>query len=162
MRAHSLVIAALAAAGFSGCLYEKPVAPGTPEAVDARALGTWRCVNPESEKAETLTVSERPDRRYRAEFVEGDDAPAVFSAYAVTFASQRILNAQEVVEGEPRKWTLARYTLHTPDVLRLEAARNDAFGEATTPEQREKILAAALKGGELFADFCVCMRAAKK
>jgi hypothetical protein len=161
MRAR-LVVVALAAAGLSGCLYEQPVAPGAAEPVDAQVLGTWKCVNPEGEKVETLTVSARPDRRYRAEFDDGDETPAVFTAYAVTFHEGRILNAQELVHGEPRKWTVARYTLHTPNVLRLEAARHDAFGEATTPEQREKILAAAVKGGELFTDFCVCMRAAKE
>jgi hypothetical protein len=157
-----LVAVALLAASLSGCLYEQPVAPGAAEPVDPQVLGKWKCVNPESEKVETLTVSERPDRRYRAEFDEGDDTPTVFTAYAVTFRSERILNAQELVHGEARKWTLARYTLHTPNVLRLEGARQDVLGEATTPEQREKVLAAAIKGGDLFADFCVCMRAAKE
>lgn len=151
----------LAAASLAGCLYEQPVAPGTAEAVDAHVLGTWKCVNPEGEKVETLTVTERPDHRYRAEFDEGDDKPTVFVGYAVTFQSQRILNVQEFVHGEPRKWTLARFTLHTPNVLRLEGARSDVFGDATTADQRERILAAALKSGVLFADFCVCMRAAK-
>jgi hypothetical protein len=161
MRARHLVVVAIAV-GLPGCLYEQPVAPGAAEAVDARLLGTWKCVNPESEKAETLTISERPDHRYRTEFDEGDGAPSVFFAYAVTFASERIVNAQEVVDGEPRKWTLARYTLHSPNVLRLEAADHEAFEKATTPEQREKVLAAGLKGGQLFGDFCVCIRAAKK
>jgi hypothetical protein len=152
----------LCAASLGGCLYDQPVAPGAPEAVDAHVLGTWKCVSPEGEKVETLTVTERPDHRYRAEFDEGDDSPSVFVAYAVTLSSERILNAQEFVHGEARKWTLARYTLHTPNVLRLEAARHDVLGEPTTPEQREKVLAAALKDGTLFADFCVCMRAAKE
>ena len=127
MAPHRIIVLA-AAACLSGCLYEQPMAPGAAEAVDARVLGTWKCVNPESEKAETLTVSERPDHRYRAEFAEGDDAAAVFSAYAVTYASERVVNAQEVVDGEPRKWTLARYTLLGPNVLRLEAARLEALG----------------------------------
>ena len=151
----------LGAASLTGCLYDQPVAPGTAEAVDAHVLGTWKCVNPEGEKVETLTVTERPDHRYRAQFDEGDDDPAVFVGYAVTFHSERILNVQEFVHGEPRKWTLARFTLHTPNVLRLEAARHDVFGDATTADQRQEILAAALKSGVLFADFCVCMRAAK-
>jgi hypothetical protein len=149
------------AASLAGCLYDQPVAPGTAEAVDAHVLGTWKCVNPEGEKVETLTVTERPEHRYRAEFDEGDDKPSVFVGYAVTFGSERILNVQEFVHGEPRKWTLARFTLHTSNVLRLEAARHDVFGDATTADQREKILAAALKSGVLFADFCVCIRAAK-
>jgi len=149
------------AASFAGCLYDQPVAPGPAEAVDAHVLGKWKCVNPEGEKVETLTVTERPDHRYRAEFEEGDDTPSVFVGYAVTFGSERILNVQEFVHGEPRKWTLARFTLHTPNVLRLEGARHDVFGDATTADQREKILAAALKSGVLFADFCVCMRASK-
>jgi len=151
----------LAAAFVAGCLFEQPVAPGTAEAVDAHVLGTWKCVNPEGEKVETLTVTERPDHRYRAEFDEGDESPTVFVGYAVTFQSERILNVQEFVHGEPRKWTLARFTLHTPNVLRLEAARSDVFGDATTADQRQGILAAALKSGVLFTDFCVCMRAAK-
>jgi hypothetical protein len=149
------------AVSLAGCLYDQPVAPGTAEAVDAHVLGTWKCVNPEGEKVETLTVTERPDRRYKAEFDEGDDKPSVFVGYAVTFGSERIVNVQEFVHGEPRKWTLARFTLHTPNVLRLEAARHDVFGDATTADPREKILAAALKSGVVFADFCVCMRAAK-
>jgi hypothetical protein len=160
MRA-GLLAALVGAVSLAGCLYDQPVAPGTAEAVDAHVLGTWKCVNPEGEKVETLTVTERPDHRYKAEFDEGDDKPSVFVGYAVTFGSERILNVQEFVHGEPRKWTLARFTLHTPNVLRLEAARADVFGDATTADQREKILAAALKSGVLFADFCVCMRAAK-
>jgi hypothetical protein len=107
MRAPRAVVALLAA-GLAGCLYEQPVAPGAAEPVVPQVLGKWKCVNPEGEKVETLTVSERPDRRYRAEFDEGDGAPGVFIAYAVAFRSARILNAQEVVDGEPRKWTVAR------------------------------------------------------
>jgi hypothetical protein len=145
-----------------GCIYDQAVAPGAAEALDKNVLGKWKCVNPEGEKVETLTVTEQPDRRYRAEFDEGDESPTVFVAYGVTFRSERILNAQEFVHGEARKWTLARYTLHTPNVLRLEGAQHDALGEATTPEQREKALAAAIKDGTLFADFCVCIRAAKE
>lgn len=155
---------AVAFGGLSlvACLFDQPVAPGAALAVDKNVLGKWKCVNPEGEKVETLTVTEQPDRRYRAEFDEGDDSPTVFVAYAVTSGSERILNAQEFVHGEPRKWTLARYTLHTPNVLRLEGAHGDVFGDATTAEQREKVLASSLKSGVLFADFCVCMRAAKE
>ena len=156
------IAALLCGLSLVACLVDQPVAPGAALAVDKNVLGKWKCVNPEGEKVETLTVTEQPERRYRAEFDEGDDSPTVFVAYAVTSGSERILNAQEFVHGEARKWTLARYTLHTPNVLRLEGARGDAFGDATTAEQREKILAATLKSGVLFADFCVCMRAAKE
>ena len=69
---------------------------------------------------------------------------------------------RDPVDGEPRKWTLARYSLPAPNVLRLEAADHDAFEKATTAEQRAKVLAAGLKSGQLFGDFCVCIRAAKK
>jgi hypothetical protein len=134
VRARHLAVL-LCAASLAGCLYDQSVAPGAAEAVDAHVLGTWKCVTPAGEKVETLTVTERPDHRYRAQFAEGDD-PAVFVGYAVTFQSERILNVQEFVHGEARKWTLARFTLHTPNVLRLEAARHDVFGDATTADQR--------------------------
>lgn len=154
--------AVLLAMCASGCLYEQPLAPGTAEPVDARLLGTWRCITPESDEIGRLTVAEAPDHRYRAEFGGGDDEPTVFSAYAVTFASERLVNAQEVVAGEPKKWTVARYTLYRRNLLHLEFAREEAFRGAATPAERSKTLGRALKDGQVFEDFSTCVRVSMK
>ena len=99
------------------------------------------------------------DNLFEADWSRGRLLYTALTPSGATYTGREDL--AEFVHGEPRKWTLARFTLHTPNVLRLEGARNDVFGDATTAQQRERILAAALKSGVLFADFCVCMRAAK-
>ena len=67
---------------LAGCLYEQPVAPrGGRKRWTRMSSGPGNGVNPEGEKVETLTVTERPDHRYRAQFDEGDDDPAVFVGY---------------------------------------------------------------------------------
>jgi len=151
-----------AAVMLSGCLYDHPVAPGAPEALDPAVMGRWKCVSPDGDGVETLTVSAGPDRRYRAEVAGTDEKPFVFTGYPVTFESQKVVNVQELVDGEPRKWTLVRYTLHRPTVLHLEGARREPLEGARTVEERARAARSALKEGRLFDDFCVCIRAAQK
>src|SRR5262249_48171478 len=124
---------------------------------ERQLLGAWRCVAPEATNPAVLTVAEAPDQGYRAQFVDADDK-SVFAAYAVRFESTLLINAQEVVEGGPGKWTLVRYTLYRPGVLHLEFARDEPFRSATTREQRLTILRRGLGGTDLFEDYCTCVR----
>lgn len=132
MRATTVLLAVT----LAGCLYDEPLAPGSADAVDIRVLGAWRCVSPERADADPtiLTVSRVGDRTYRAEFTDGEEEPTVFSAYAVTLGRKRLLNAQQIEDGQPGKWTLARYTLHTPTVLHIEFARDEPFRDITRKE----------------------------
>ncbi len=156
-----LAFVLLEAACLAGCLYEQPLAPGRAEPVERRVLGTWRCVAPDSDEPAILAVTHAAEGRYRAEFGGGEDSPSIFSAYAVRFEGKRLLNAQEIVEGEPRKWTLARYTLYRPTVLHIEFARDEPFREAATQGERVKVLKRVLKQEQLFEDYCTCIRIAK-
>jgi hypothetical protein len=151
-----------AALCLSGCLYDQPLAPGAAEPLDPAVMGAWKCVNPDGDEVETLTVGTAADRRYRVGLAGGEDKPSVFTAYPVTFESQKVVNIQEVVDGQARKWTLVRYTLHRPTVLHVEFAHHEPFEGAATAEQRLKVLREELKEGRLFGDFCVCIRAAQK
>ena len=142
-----------------GCLYDEPFLPGRPEVLDQQLLGEWRCISSERASAEPaiLTVSRDADRTYRAEFVGGGGDPTVFSAYTVAVANARFLNAQEIVDNRPRKWTVARYTLHTPTILHIEFARDEPFRGIANKDQ----LAAfkrELKGNRLFEEYCLCVR----
>ena len=153
-----LATAAVLATVCAGCLYSEPLVPGAAEPVDHRVLGPWRCVAPDSAEPSILTVTQAPDRRYRAEFSGGEDKPAVFVAYAVRFEGKLLLNAQLIEDGDPGKWTLVRYTLYRPNVLHIEFARDEPFREATTSGQRMGVLKRELRGAQLFEDYCTCIR----
>jgi hypothetical protein len=127
------------------------------EPVDQRLLGAWRCVAPDSTNPAILTVTQAPDRGYRTELVEGEDK-SVFSVYAVKFEGALLINAQEIVDSEPHKWTLGRYTLYRPTVLHVEFARDEPFRESTTSAQRLAVLKRQLGGTSLFEDYCTCVR----
>jgi hypothetical protein len=162
VRRLSLTIVLAAAAALPGCLFDAPVLPGPPQAVDARLPGAWRCITPESEDAMVLTITRQGDRGYRAEFKGGDDAPMVFAAQAVTRAGKTLLNAQELAESGPQRWTVARYTLLRPGVLHLEAARESALKDAAGDAARLAAFDRALAKGEAFEDFCTCVRIATR
>jgi hypothetical protein len=128
------------------------------EPVDRRVLGPWRCVASDSAEPLILTVTQAPDRRYRADFTGGAEKPAAFSVYAVRFEGKVLLNAQLIEDGEPGKWTLVRYTLYRPTVLHIEFARDEPFRELTTSGQRIAVLKRELMGAQLFEDYCTCVR----
>lgn len=142
----------------AGCLYTDPLVLGTAEPVDRNVLGPWRCVAPENAEPMILTVTEAPERKYRAEFTGGEEKPAVFFAYAVRFAGKRLLNVQVVEDGDPGKWTLVRYTLYRPTALHIEFARDEPFRDATTTAQRMAVLKRELMSAHLFEDYCTCIR----
>jgi len=149
-----LVCAAL----LAGCIYEQPLAPGKAETPDGHVLGDWGCVAPDSDKPAMLKVTLLANQRYQAVFGPTEDDQSVFQAYAVSFAGSRLLNVQEVVDGEPRKWTMARYALLRPRVLHVEFARDEPFRQATTQDERIALLRRLLKRDQLFEDYCTCVR----
>jgi hypothetical protein len=142
-----------------GCLYSEPFLPGVPQEVDTHVLGRWRCVAPEQadKDAAILNVSRLSDRSYRAEFTAPGEETTVFTAYGVDVGGKSFLNAQEVVEGKPKKWTVARYSLHTPSILQIEFARDEPFRNVPK-DQRLRAFESELKGNRLFEDYCACIR----
>jgi hypothetical protein len=107
--------------------------------------------------AAVLNVSRISDQTFQAEFSAPGDEPTVFSAYAVSVGGEQFLNAQEIGEGRPKKWTVARYRLHTPSVLQIEFARDEAF-RSIPRDQRLAAFKKELAGKRLFEDYCACIR----
>ena len=157
-----LAIVLMAAMALPGCLFDRPLVPGTPEPVDARLVGAWRCVAPDAEEPAILTVTGSADRRYRAELAGKDEKPSIYSAQAVAFEGKRLLNVQEIEDGTPKRWTVVRYTLLRPDALHIEAADEKAFEGASTDAQRLAAMKRALAHDALFSAFCTCVRIPKK
>jgi hypothetical protein len=151
----------LLAAGTTACLFEQPLIPGSPLAVDRPLIGAWRCVSPDGPDSALLTISTTPEGWYSAEFKdEGDEKgkPTVWSAYSVTFEKARFLNVRSIGERDGKEWTIARYTLFKPTVLNLEQVKDKAFDGATTREAR---LALLKKPEDVFQEYCTCVRIVK-
>lgn len=146
--------------GIGGCIYEDPLAPGTTEPVDARLLGDWRCVSATTKDEGILGISKTAEGRYRAQFVapEPEEDPAVFVADAVRFEEKILVNAQEILDGKPGKWTLVRYALATPNALSLEVAEDRPFREAKNRDERTRILRQELARSGFFQPFQTCTR----
>lgn len=80
-----------------------------------------------------------------------------FSVHAVEVGGKPFLNAQEVVDGQPKKWTVARHSLHTPSILQIEVERDEPFRNVPK-DQRVRTFESELKGNRLFEDYCACIR----
>jgi hypothetical protein len=139
---------------LSGCLWDEPLLPG-PARGEARLVGTWKCMGPETEELLTLKVTEPSPRQYRAEFDGGEDEPLVQLASIVRFQGQELLNVQDEESG---KWTVARHTLYRPELLHLEMLQDAAFQDAEDSAARLAILKKGLKDGKAFEDYCTCIR----
>ena len=67
------------------------------------------------------------------------------------------MNVEAMEPADKRFWSLARFTLHRPDVLQIELAKEEPFRQAPADSPRT-VVARALERGDLFADWCVCAR----
>src|SRR5262245_35344295 len=163
----ALWLAVLAALSLAGCgKSEKPIAhagpgpiaPGGAEPIDARLLGTWRCVTAGDSSAAVLTVAEAPEGRYRAELVEDGHTDSCL-AYGVRVGAERVLNVQLLPNDN--EWALARYTLYRPNLLLIESGPSDTLMKAAT-QADGRLLERVLKEREPFGVSLACVRIEKK
>jgi hypothetical protein len=115
-------------------------------------------VSPNAEEPALLTVTRGTEGRYQVELAGKDERPSVYSAQAVSFEGKTLLNVQEIEDGTPKRWTVARFALPRPNVLVVEAASEKPFEGATTDAKRLGDLRRALAADTLFEDFCTCVR----
>jgi hypothetical protein len=143
-------------------LFDAPLAQGPAEAVDKAVIGAWRCVAADEESTMLLTVAEQPASHYGIVMKSGTEAPDQFEGYAVSIDGARVVNVQEVGDRGNKKWTLVRYSLPRPNILEIEAARDEPFKGSDAPEARAAVLRKELRGKDLFQGYCVCIRTEKK
>lgn len=155
MDTRSSFLAILLALTAAGCLFDEPLLPGPPLALERQLLGTWRCVAPDARETARLTVATTPEGWYRAEIRSEDEEPTAWHAYAVDFEKTRLLNVQWVGDDQRKTWTVARYTLFKPTLLNLERMKDEPFEVATSRQARLSILKNA---PGLFLDYCTCVR----
>lgn len=158
------LLLATAAATF-GC-YESdfPLGPPT-QAVDAGLLGTWRCVQHDSESQLAvleLTVARRSEQQYDVSLAAAGEETLLYRGHATDLRGTTILNLQELKPGkapDAARWDFVRATLLKPNVLDVAIVDDKLFPEkpATAAAQRAAMEASVARP-ELFSDYCVCAR----
>jgi len=148
---------------LSAC-YESaaPIADRAPTPLDTRLPGQWRCVAEDAPDTSVLSISVVSATQYELVMGAADEKPSRYHAYSARLGGVTLANVQQVDEdGTPGKWVLARYTLLRPTVLQLEIASDHALegsDEGGAPRERAR---RRLKKGDLFDQFCVCVRVLK-
>lgn len=118
---------------------------------------------PDSE-AVTFVVATAAERVYTISFAEPDKEPERYEAHASRVKGHLLLNVRSPdPKFASKPWTLVRYSLRTPNVLRAEIV-NDEPLEAVeqSPVALRRALERQDKDPRLYEDYCVCVRVVPK
>lgn len=142
-----------------GCPYDSPAPLAEPSDVplDERLIGSWRCASSASEEPNVISFSRVDATEVRAAVHAGDEDPGPFRLKSAKSGGTQLVNVEALEPADKKFWSLARFTLHRPDVLQIELAREEPFRQAPA-DGPGTVVARALERGDLFADWCVCAR----
>jgi len=142
-----------------GCPYESAVPLGSPEALDPRLLGAWRCAGDPGDPPASVRFLRFDERQYYVD-MEGDGEEVLrVRAYPARVAGLLILNVQELKEGEADPpYSFLRYATEGA-ALRLEAMRAEPFKGADSPAAVAEILERRRADPGLFESLLTCTRA---
>jgi len=164
MRARRLLLLA-AAAALGGCYeFEVPLDPTPTRDVDQALLGTWRCLGSNAKADDApinFVVAAAGPRAYSIRIEASGDPPGQYEGYASEVKGRTVLSVRDVgPKPGDRPWSFARYELLRPDILHVELADEDALkGVPRTSEALRAALEQRDGQPDLYADFCVCVRA---
>jgi hypothetical protein len=109
----------------------------------------------------SLGISAVTPTEFEVVLTAEDETPDRYRAHAASLDGVALANVQAIDEsGTPGKWTLARYTLHRPDLMGIEMAREDALKDPRAGSNVRDLARKHLRAGDLFEPFCACVRAA--
>jgi hypothetical protein len=144
------------------CPYEAPhpIAAASQKPIDPRLAGDWRCVGTGGNELLVLKIASLEPATFVLT-VPGEPNTPPMRFHSATLAGKPVLNVENADpphEGR-QKWALARYTLHRPNLVEFEVAREEPFKEVPAGAGLADVAARALRRGELFDQFCACVRA---
>jgi len=105
-----------------GC-YESatPLNRPQPAPVDARLVGAWRCVGPDtSDDAITITTEGSPNGTYAITWEESGKKPDHYEGYLAGLQDMTVLNVREAPASTTSQWSLARIDLLQPDIALIK------------------------------------------
>ena len=144
-----------------------PLDPTPKVPQDARLAGVWRCLSAHpsvDEGAATLRIEPRPGLlahwTFETPSSDGTTDQGEFDVYRSSQLGGSLLNAMESGGKEPRKWSFVRYSLLTPDVLRIELMDDEPFDKVKdNAEALRQAITRRVNDPAIYKDFCVCVRA---
>jgi hypothetical protein len=158
-------LAVLVLAGTLAACYQSdaPIADAATAPLDARLPGQWRCVAEDDAKTALLSITAVNPTRFDVTLGEDDEKPSHYQAHSARLDGMALANVQEFEEdGKPGQWVLAHYALLRPNVLEVSIATDDALKGPDTANAPRERARRHLKAGDLFDQFCVCVRVKAK
>ncbi|PYQ55606.1 MAG: hypothetical protein DMF78_01465 [Acidobacteria bacterium] len=154
------VVLVLSTLPLLGCPYDSPtpVADASTRPLDTRLAGDWRCVGPKDKEAVVLRFAAISPVELEVDQV-GADKPNPFRLHSGTLDGAPVLNLEDRNPDDKNKWALGRYTFLRPNVVHFELAREEPFKAAPAGTKPAETASKALARSDLFADYCVCIRA---
>jgi hypothetical protein len=145
---------------------ESPI-DATPQVdLEAKLLGTWRCLPPDARPdidPWIFAVSQARDRVYGIRAESKDQAPRLLEAYPSLINGRPLLNVnvheldQQTACLAP--WTFVRYAFLSPDVLRIRYVKADALrGVEQTPSALRRVVERIDGDTASYAEGPLCVR----
>jgi len=136
--------------------------------LDAKLLGTWRCLPPGGRtdiEPWSFVISQARDRVYGIRVEPKDQTPRLLEAHASLLNARPLLNVnlreldQQAECTAP--WAFVRYAFLSPDVLRLRYVKEDVFrGVEHTPSAFRRVLERVDDDPASYAEGPLCVRTA--
>jgi hypothetical protein len=143
-----------------GCPYSgpTPIADASARPLDTRLVGDWHCSSPDSKEGLALRFTAISPVELEVDEV-GAEKPSPFRLQSATLDGTPVLNLKDRNPDDQDGWALGRYTFLRPNVVHFELAREEPFKAAPAGTKPAETARTALARSELFADYCVCIRA---
>ncbi len=150
-----------------GCYdFDFPLDPKPQVAVDPRLVGTWRCLGAEP-SIDDAPANIRIERRtqttthwaFESPAADGTPEKADFDVHGSSVKGGALLNVLEVGEKANGKWSFARYTFISPDILRLQLVDDKPLEKVKgNVDSLRKAIEKRRDDPAIYIDYCVCVR----
>ena len=147
-----------------GCYdFDSPIDTSPRHAIDPGLLGTWRCLGddaPDAQPANFVVTSPR-ERVYSITFEAPGENASTYEAYSSKLkGGALLLNVRDLDPRFPAKpWTLARYSLLLPHVLRVQLVDDEKLKVTdNSPAALRAAIESSARDRDLYAEFCICVR----
>ena len=161
------IVAVLACLVLPSCYeFDFPLDPKPQVPVDARLIGTWRCLGAEpaiDDAPATLLVERRTAALAHWSFevasndgtMEKDD----YDVHGSTVRGGALLNVFQLGEKASGKWNFVRYTFVAPEILRLQFVDDEPFVKVKgSAVDLRKAIEKRRNDAGIYKDYCICVR----
>lgn len=153
--------------GTAGCItgFTHPLGPAGQAHIDARLLGTWKCVSTSDEgradpgSSGDLIFRKFDSSQYYAHMADGESQPADIRALATLLGDSSFLSLRVIGPKPDDEWTILQYTFPDASHLTLMYVEPEPFKDVLDePQAVRDRLEARLGDPDVVSDFLQCTR----